>query len=58
MKVPVVFVHNMDGRPFTIRVGRDRIITTKSGVVVVKNGERIKVRESKKEIDGFIRELD
>lgn len=57
MKFPVVFLHNTDGRPVAYHVGpAERIVVTKSGVELVRDGVRIKIREGKKEIDRYIRE--
>jgi len=59
MRFPVVFLHNTDGRPIAYHVGpAERLVVAKSGAVtLVRDGERIKLRESKKEIDRYVREV-
>jgi hypothetical protein len=58
-RIMVVFVHTIEGRPVVYHVGKDKISATKKGPVVLvrANGERVKLRESKKEIEAFIREM-
>jgi hypothetical protein len=58
MRAPVVCVHRLNGRPVCFRPGVDRVVAVKKGpvVIVFKDGERVEVRESRKEIEQFIRD--
>lgn len=52
----IICVHRLKGgRPLCVHVGRDKIVSAKPVVVVVA-GERIEVRESKKEIDALVKD--
>lgn len=55
---PVICVHKMNGHPAFVHVDRDSILLSKRPVVVVMgNGGRFEVKESRKEIEAFIKEV-
>lgn len=60
VRLPVIFVHATDGRPVTYHVGLggDRLDDADDGTVelVRDDGEKIKLRESRKEIRKLVQE--
>jgi len=59
MKTPVVFVHTTEGRPVAFHVGKDRIFATGNGPVeLVRDTDRLTLKESKSEIEKIIRDSD
>lgn len=56
----VVFVHTTEGRPIAFHVLVDRIFATGNGPVelVRSDGERFKLKESKAEIEKYIRDAE
>jgi hypothetical protein len=53
MREPIIFLHNLDGRPVAVRVGRDRIVLR----TVIIDGHKIEVSETVTEIARLIRDL-
>lgn len=56
MRKPIICVHALNGRPMFVRLGEDKILRSEKPVVVVIGGQRYEVRESRKEIEKFIRD--
>ena len=52
----VIILHTVAGKPLGVRLGRDLIYET-DPVIVQIDGEKFKVRETKKEIDAIIRDV-
>ncbi len=52
----LVCVHALNGRPMFVKLGEDKILLSKQPVVIEIGGQRYEVKESRKEIEGFIRE--
>lgn len=55
--VPPIILHTKEGHHIAFYVGRDCVLPTGDGSGVVEiQGERVEVQETKKQIDGFLRE--
>ena len=56
-RVRVVCVHALNGRTMFVRLDNgDKFLMSKKPVVAVILGQQYEVRESRKEIEGFIRD--
>ena len=54
---PIICVHKMNGHPAFVRVGRDRVLLSKRPIVVEReNGDRFEVKETRREIEGFLQD--
>ena len=56
MKGPIICVHALNGRPMFVRLGKDKILLSKKPVVIVLDDQRYEVRETRKEIEDFIKD--
>ena len=55
-RLRVVCVHALNGRPMFVRLGEDKFLLSKKPVVAIIRGDQYEVRESRKEIEQFIRD--